>query len=186
MKSVKWKFIIPAILAVVYSGTYFISLGAGLSPSLVDYLLALGTLLGIAIFFNSLEPIYYYQMVLFACLAQFVGSMLGVYTLLPFYDVVLHGLSGVLLISFGYKILTWLLEPSPSAALPPIVFAAFAFFFSVACAGIWEIFEFLCDTFLGFQNQGVGVADTMQDIIAGSIGAVLGSLVLYRHLRNKA
>ena len=48
--------------------------------------------------------------------------------------------------------------------------------FTVMCAGVWEIFEFTCDTFFGFDAQLVaktGVTDTMTDIIVATIGGIV-------------
>ena len=67
----------------------------------------------------------------------------------------------------------------------------FAFFFSSACAGIWEIFEFTSDKLLGGGMQR-GMEDTVTDIIAGNGGALLycivwvfGSCVYERQHRHK-
>ena len=47
----------------------------------------------------------------------------------------------------------------------------FAFFFSSAGAGIWEIFEFTADKLAGGGMQR-GMVDTVTDMIAGNVGAL--------------
>ena len=54
--------------------------------------------------------------------------------------------------------------------------AAFAFFFSSAFAGIWEIFEFTADRLSGGDMQR-GMVDTVTDIIAGNTGALTYFLI---------
>ena len=54
--------------------------------------------------------------------------------------------------------------------------ATFAFFFSSAFAGIWEIFEFTADRLAGGDMQR-GMVDTVTDIIAGNLGALTYFLI---------
>ena len=44
-------------------------------------------------------------------------------------------------------------------------------FFSIAGAGIWEIYEFTADNLLGINMQGDNT-NTMGDIISGTLGAL--------------
>ena len=54
------------------------------------------------------------------------------------------------------------------------VILLFALFFSFACAGLWEVYEFSTDQLIGTSMQG-DAFDTMTDIISG----VLGGLVYF-------
>jgi len=57
-----------------------------------------------------------------------------------------------------------------------VSFGTFAFFFSSAFAGIWEIFEFTADRLAGGDMQR-GMVDTVTDIIAGNLGALTYFLI---------
>lgn len=72
---------------------------------------------------------------------------------------------------------------SPAKACP--VFNAetlFPFCFCLLCAfsaaGLWEVWEFLGDTFFGFNGQVGSLYDTMTDIIAGSLGGIFSAVFL--------
>ena len=53
----------------------------------------------------------------------------------------------------------------------PLLCRLFSLFFSAACAGFWEIYEFTADSLLGINMQGDNT-NTMGDIIAGTLGAL--------------
>ena len=126
------------------------------------------------------------------------------YTRFGPYDKIIHFISGMLLAGFGMMMISRLLkrafpdEEGLSASSDEgkrkalkISRMIFAFFFSSACAGIWEIFEFTSDKLLGGGMQR-GMEDTVTDIIAGNGGALLycivwvfGSCVYGRQHRHK-
>lgn len=122
-------------------------------------------------------PIRFYVVTLgFVAFASPLGSCLNLYRHVEFYDLFVHFLSGILLFEGGRLIIEninrkrQLLQDGFTAGL-------FAFFFSCACAAFWEIFEYLCDVLINAEMQG-SKANTMGDIIAGVLGAVIGALIM--------
>ena len=45
----------------------------------------------------------------------------------------------------------------------------FSLLFAIACAGVWEIWEFSTDQIFGFTAQNNSLHDTMWDIICGTV-----------------
>lgn len=144
-----------------------------------------GTLLLVMVFLHRFDPMYYNGIVFFACFAQFGGAMLNFYNAIPIYDLLLHGASGILLIFMAHYLLGLLLRHHPEVKLPSTVTLAFCWLFATASAAVWEIFEFTADQLFGLDCQLGSLTDTMTDIIAGTIGAVAGVLLLWLLLRKK-
>ena len=83
-------------------------------------------------------------------------------------------LSGILLAQAGIVIISYIFRKR-KATQDNLLKLLFAFFFSCACAGFWEIYEFTADTALGLNMQG-GNSNTMGDIISGVLGALVYSV----------
>ena len=117
---------------------------------------------------------------LFVYFASPVGSVLNLYRSVDLYDKVVHFFSGLLLASLGAMIMSVLLKHAVQTIKKTKVYlfaeATFAFFFSSAFAGIWEIFEFTADRLAGGDMQR-GMVDTVTDIIAGNLGALTYFLI---------
>ncbi len=67
----------------------------------------------------------------------------------------------------------------------PFVIAVFSLCFALAIGALWEIFEYSMDQTLGLNMQRSGLADTMEDLIVDSIGALITSTIGYLYLRGK-
>ena len=117
---------------------------------------------------------------LFVYFASPVGSVLDLYRSVGPYDKIVHFFSGILLASLGAMIMSMLLKRAVHTIKKTKAYlftqAAFAFFFSSAFAGIWEIFEFTADRLSGGDMQR-GMVDTVTDIIAGNTGALTYFLI---------
>lgn len=171
---------------IVYTVTYLFSLGWDSTIPIYYYAMSAGTALLFICFLRHLKPIYYFLFMLFTVMAQYFGSMLGGYHAIWFYDLILHFSSGFLLVLVGNLLYRRLLSrSSKSASLPKLLPVLFSFFLSVAFAGLWEIYEFCGDFFFNLQAQGGSLLDTMTDIIAGSIGAVVGAFSLWLRLKKQ-
>lgn len=113
----------------------------------------------------------------FLFVALDMGICMDLYRLWPFFDKIVHFLSGVFSALVGHYALVYY-----KANKSPKVFKAmFIMFFSMAIAVTWEFFEFACDKFLGQSMQqliSVGVDDTMFDLLAATLGAGLGGWLL--------
>ncbi|MBQ8178121.1 MAG: hypothetical protein IJ033_02905 [Clostridia bacterium] len=93
-----------------------------------------------------------------------LGSSFNLYTVVPFFDTILHGLSGVLFGCLGFT----LAERFFGKASDKKKFfgsLVFALSFSLAIAVLWEIFEFTCTILLGF--------DMMEDTVVTNVNSYL-------------
>lgn len=122
---------------------------------------------------------------------MFVAYTLGVamewYHYFSLYDLVAHFLSGVFFAIVGLCAYFFLRKDSYSAlGNDPLLAASFTFLFSGFVAGFWEILEYLSFLITGYDSQNVvatGVADSMEDMIAGILGGLV--IALYWYFRAK-
>lgn len=119
---------------------------------------------------------------LFLFAALFLGIDLDFYRNVPFYDKIVHLVSGALsVIVAWYTLLLFGAENTK-----PVFRVVFIICFCMAVAVLWEFFEFACDKLLGQSMQQLiqhGVDDTMYDMLAATIGAIVGVFAL--HLNSK-
>ena len=113
---------------------------------------------------------FYIIAMVFDVFSTSFGSIINLYRYTDYFDRSLHYLSGLLLCECGRIIIGYILK---KRGLPQdfVVKLSFSAFFSIACAGLWEIYEFLSDVVLSIHMQGRG-KDTMFDLICGTLGAV--------------
>lgn len=110
---------------------------------------------------------------LFIIFGHFIGSILGIYNEIPHYDKIMHTLSGVLTSFVALIVLNNINQYKFKNVIFNIVFMIV---FSLAVAGIWEIFEFTSDILFQADAQKVaisGVNDTMLDMIVALFGSIL-------------
>jgi len=99
------------------------------------------------------------------------------------FDLILHGLSGIMIGLVGFIIIYFFLYTHRIEA-DPLLVSIFSISFSVAAGAVWEIFEFFMDQTFGFNMQKSGLKDTMTDLIVDLIGACLVGVGAYRYLRK--
>lgn len=117
----------------------------------------------------TMELVY----LLFIIFGHFIGSILGIYNEIPHYDKIMHTLSGVLTSFVAIIVLNNINQYKFKNVIFNIVFMIV---FSLAIAGIWEIFEFTNDILFQADAQRVaisGVDDTMLDMIVALFGSIL-------------
>ena len=175
---------LSAFLLIIYIVTYFLAPEYGISIEPIDFFTAAGCIIGICLLFFRLPSAYYYVLALFACAAQYFGMMFHFYERFSFFDLLLHFSSGFLLTMYGNYFCRFLVKKYSHPGIPAVITVLFSVFFAVTGAVIWEIYEFLADRFLGMTSQGIGVADAMEDLIAGSLSAVICGILLF-FLRSK-
>ncbi len=163
-------------LILLYVATYLISLLTAQPIALLNLIATVGVALGAAVLLNRMPTAYFAAILMFAFAAQYLGMMFDLYHTLWWYDVAVHFLSGFLLGAIGYYFCGLLCRKAD--VQPPLALAVLsAVFFAIGCAGLWEVYEYCADRFFGLSSQhGMGqtpLDDTMQDIIAGSLSAVL-------------
>lgn len=116
----------------------------------------------------------------FVFAAVFLGEIRSYYERYWWWDIGLHGLSGLLLGILGF-LLVYVLNESERIELHmrPRFVAIFAFFFAVSVGAVWEMFEFGMDSLFGTSMQKPmlgdpsGLTDTMWDLIVDAAGALV-------------
>ena len=127
----------------------------------------------------------YFLVIVFIFLSMYLGKIINFYRFFPNWDKFLHLTSGPILALIGYIIYLNLTDKTIIKRINPAIGILFALFFSVACAGLWEVFEFTSDNIFGLNAQNGSLVDTMWDIICGSVGGSLMCLLMYLPLKNK-
>lgn len=123
------------------------------------------------------------SILLFITITMMIANLFNMYAVIPYLDKIEHLLSGTILFFVGLFVFDKMTKQLHDVKLPIHLGIWFAFFFSTAMAGVWEIYEFTIDRLLGTVSQNNSLLDTMGDIICGTIGA-LGS-VPYQYMKVK-
>lgn len=128
----------------------------------------------------------------FVFAALFLGEVRSYYDRIWWWDIALHGTSGLLMGILGF-LLVYVLNASQAIAISmrPRFIAFFAFMFAIAVGALWEIFEFAMDALVGTRMQKPmfddpsGLTDTMWDMIVNTIGAALISTWGWWYLKRE-
>lgn len=118
--------------------------------------------------------------IIFIFMAHYMGVIKEYYNVWLLYDKVTHTMSGFLTAYIALLIL----ENKKSKDI--LFNILFIISFTWLCAGMWEVFEFVCNILFGGDAQRVaetGVDDTMLDMIVAFLGSVVFSI--YYYLREK-
>lgn len=137
---------------------------------------------------NKMTVLYF----IFLYCAIYLGEVRKFYYIIPYWDSILHGLSGAMLGFLGFLIVRLFNDSKAvSVQLSPLFLAIFAFCFALALGTIWEIYEFAGDGVFGLNMQKYRTAegalllgrtalgDTMKDMIVDAIGALIVSVFGY-------
>jgi hypothetical protein len=106
---------------------------------------------------------------------QFISESLKLFEIFTYWDKIVHPT----LVALTAIIATWLLVGYRDAfdkRLPPHLIAAVAMLLGIAVGGFWEFFELGSDWF-GDANLQKSNADTLTDIIANNLGAIVATLL---------
>ena len=118
---------------------------------------------------DGLEFVY----IVFIILTMLLGSIMGFFSLISWYDSFTHFLSGMFTFVMGIFFLVWFKEHSDKKILFSCLFAMM---FTFMIAVLWECVEFTIDNVMGTDTQKVlttGVHDTMKDMICAILGSIL-------------
>ena len=137
---------------------------------------------------------------LFVLAALVLGEWLKVYDAVWWWDDMLHGLSGVILGLIGLLGI-YFLNARYGMKISPALVAVFVFCFAVTAGVMWEIYEFVVDVIfktamqqwnmpssaivIGRSYQGMGLRDTMSDLIVASIGGAIAATIAYFAYKNR-
>lgn len=139
----------------------------------------------------TFPPEFHILAITFIFASLFMGEVWQFYARVWWWDIALHGTSGLLLGIFGFLLVYALNEDRHiDLHMKPHFVAFFAFLFAVAVGAVWEIFEYAMDTLFGMTmqkpmwNDPSGLTDTMWDLIVDAVGALIISLLGWRHLKS--
>ena len=128
--------------------------------------------------------ISFYLIYLFIVGAMYLGSVLDFYLIIPFYDKILHLLSGLIIGIIGYILFLHMVDGEDKSKYRKYMPILFSIMFSIAGAAVWEIWEFSTDKLFGFTSQNNSLDDTMWDIICGTIMGIISNIPIYLHIRG--
>ncbi|GAA0714959.1 hypothetical protein GCM10008904_31290 [Paraclostridium ghonii] len=123
-------------------------------------------------FIEVISPILIFSILIFTLFSSYLGSSFDFYGIVNHYDDIMHFLSGVLLVLFAYDLFN-ILSSSSNTMFNRKLIILFVFCFSMSITGLWEIFEFLMDSFFETSMQVGGLADTMRDMIDALIASII-------------
>jgi membrane associated rhomboid family serine protease len=133
-------------------------------------------------------------LLVFTLAAVLLGEVFDLYNKIWWWDDALHGLSGIIFGLLGLFVVYGINRRADMRIVPSFV-ALFVVCFAMAAGVVWEIFEFVSDVsfkttmqqwnepkdaiVIGKDYQGMGLRDTMSDLIVASIGALAAGLFSY-------
>ncbi len=135
-----------------------------------------------------LRPVYLLEIVFdaFVLAAVPFASLFGGYDLIPYWDKILHFLSGFLFAVLG-TVVYFSCKPGHTLERRDAFNASlYTWMFAMMSAVLWEIWEYIV-SFSGADPQQVattGVGDTMQDMIVCTIGGLITALSCWKYLRH--
>lgn len=113
-----------------------------------------------------------------------LGELKNYYLLFPWWDIVLHGIAGLMIGLIGFTIV-YSFYLTHKVVFKPGFAAVFSFSFSLAIGALWEILEFSLDSFFGIHMQRGGLTDTIGDLIFDSIGALIVAVIGYFYIKGR-
>jgi len=113
------------------------------------------------------------------------GGIVGgwYHTLYPFYDKFAHLIGSITIALLGFASVL-IIDRYTKVELTNKSIVFFVIIFTLAVGAIWEIGEFLLDTFAGTNAQYDGLNGTMLDLILDSFGGILAGGIAYFNLRK--
>lgn len=137
--------------------------------------------------------------VIFIFASLSLSSQYNLYYRFHWWDDLLHSLSGFMTTSIAF-LMIFKLNIRHALRFNPLLVSLFTFSFALAIAVLWEILEFTADVVFGTSHQhwddtvesiligkpyqGVGLCDTMSDLIVTAGGALVMSVVFYFLYKN--
>ena len=137
--------------------------------------------------------------IIFIFASLVLGEMQSFYQRFWWWDSLLHLLSGVALGFTGFLIV-YILDKTGRFSANIFLKCTLAFCFALAIGTIWEIFEFVMDTFFNLDmqksrnlcyagkylcNTRLGVIDTVVDLILDALGSLYAVTIGYFYLKNE-
>lgn len=140
-----------------------------------QYNLLVSIILLVPLYFIK-ETLYRNEYILYIYLTQVLGSTCGFYNL-PYYDKIMHFLSGCIFVIIAYILL------KPLIQLPKLLYIMLNCV-ETAIAFLWEVFEYsglLLFNYDASRHYTTGVHDTMQDMIFSFLAGLLMTYIIYKY-----
>ena len=135
---------------------------------------------------------------LFLYCAIYLGEMRSFYYKVPYFDVILHAFSGMMLGALGFSLISLLNNTKKVPVnLSPAFVLMFTVCFAVTVGVLWEVYEFSADLVLGTNMQkfatyngtvlvgNKALYDTMKDLITDFLGALFIAIIGYISQKHK-
>lgn len=166
------------------TGCVIIAETTGIDPPVINIVGAYASSILIAAVLYKAPWHFFVLALCFDLFAAAFGSVLDLYRSIECYDLIVHYMSGLLAAEGGRLIIGFILRQYRAAKNMTLVTVLFSLFFSCACAGIWEIYEFTADQLIHTNMQG-GNFNTMGDIVSGTLGALSYAIGYFAWLMGK-
>ncbi|WP_211656367.1 hypothetical protein [Clostridioides difficile] len=114
----------------------------------------------------------YIMLALFIMFSSLLGTSFNFYDI-NYYDDFLHLWSGIISCIVAFSIIKYFYTQREISKMSKVFLVIFLFMFSMGVASLWEIGEFLMDTFVGTTTQAGGLEDTMIDMVDALIGTII-------------
>lgn len=97
----------------------------------------------------------------FLAFGAILGSCFNLYTIVPFFDTILHGLSGMIFACLGFSLSRKFFgeENTRKTFFGHLLFAVF---FSLAIAVVWELIEYFLTILFGFDMMEDGIVNNIR------------------------
>lgn len=187
-KRLKYDNLITVIFLAVLAVTLTYNLMFQSGSKLQRILLIFGTVAVTKVFFSitflKRSKATYTAVIIFIIISMYMGNVLNFYTYVSSYDKILHLTSGVIKGIIGVIIYAYFTKGEFNK-INPMFMVFFSIMFTIALAGVWEMWEFSTDKLFGLQSQRNSLIDTMTDIICGTIGGLISLIPIYRFAKGK-
>lgn len=161
-------------IVIIGTASYFVSNVLDFALSLLALLLMFSPALIRKDFRADFPSLIDTLILVYLFLGTYLGSFKSFFEEIWWWDILLHLLMGINIALISFSIIFRLKEVKAHVQLSPFMIAFFSFAISMAAGGIWEIIEYILDTFLGFELQQPH-PDTMIDLIFVFIGGLVVS-----------
>lgn len=112
----------------------------------------------------------------FVSASAVAGSGLGLYGFVPNWDTIVHAYSGLIFAWLGLFMVR-AAEINIKGKLARWFTVLVALAVPLALAVLWELYEYACDVLFGTTMQAGGLEDTIVDMAAAGVGAVIAILI---------
>lgn len=151
-------------------------------------ILTIATMLSLRIYVKkvncNINEELYLLVLLFIFLSMTLGKLYDFYSVFPWWDKMLHTLSGVLLSIIALYLYKSFRGSDELRVKDSLLIITFIFCFAIAMGALWEIFEFTTDFLFNLNSQRGSLQDTMGDLIADTAGALFTSIITYAYIKG--